>query len=118
MRHTKRKSIKHKKRERKTRIIKRRNRTRKNIGGSQEVYLTIQPTALGVRGDREWLEHGRKKNVERPVIPKLLSKVSIINGSSIDIDEKIAEMIESIQHSDKLIKPIHSKMMTSDIIVK
>ena len=61
MRHTKRKSIKHKKRERKTKIIKRRNRTRKNIGGSQEVYLTIQPTALGVRGDREWMKYRTEK---------------------------------------------------------
>ena len=54
MRSTKKKSIKNKKRERKTRRIKRRIRTRKNIGGSQEVYLTIQPSALGIRDEREW----------------------------------------------------------------
>ncbi len=117
MRHTKKKSVKNKKRERKTRRIKRRIKTRKNVGGSQEVYLTIQPTALGVRSEREWLKN-KIENVEKPVVPKLLSKISIINSSSIDIDEKIAEIIESIKNSDKLIKPIHGKMMTSDIMIK
>jgi hypothetical protein len=118
MRNTKKKSIKNSNRERKvrkTRRIKRRNRTRKNIGGSQEVYLTIQPTALGIRGEREWLKN-EKENVERPVVPKLQSKVSIVNSPSIDIDEKIAEIIESRKNWADLVKPIHGKMMTSDII--
>lgn len=121
MRHTKKKSIKNKKRERKTRRTKRKIRTRKNNGGSQEVYLTIQPTALGIRSEREWesIEKDDKiKIAERPVVPKLVSKVSIVNGSSIDIDEKIAEIIEGITNSDKLIKPIYGKMMTSEIMNK
>ena len=122
MRRTK-KSIKNSKLERKTRRIKRRistrkNRARKNIGGSQEVYLTIQPTALGIRGEREWNDLSGNSVLKRPVVSKLLSKVSIVNGSSIDIDEKMAEIIESIKNSDKLGRPIHSKMMTSEIIDK
>ena len=122
MRRTK-KSIKNSKLERKTRRIKRRistrkNRARKNIGGSQEVYLTIQPTALGIRGEREWNDLSGNPVLKRPVVSKLLSKVSIVNGSSIDIDEKMAEIIESIKNSDKLGRPIHSKMMTSEIIDK
>jgi hypothetical protein len=64
MRHTEKRSIKNKKRERKvrrTRRIKRRIRTRKNIGGSRQVYLSIQPSALGVRGDKEWNEKSMDK---------------------------------------------------------
>ena len=131
MRRTKKRSSKNKKIERKTRRIKRRirtrkNRTRKNIGGSQEVYLTIQPTALGIRGEREWGEKMEKHKydgidddrITRPIVSKLLSKVTIVNGPSIDIDEKMAEIIESIKNSDKLVRPIHSKMMTSEIIDK
>ena len=118
MRRTKKKSIKIKKRERKTRRIKRRIRPRKNIGGSQEVYLTIQPTALGIRGEREWIKLSGNPVLKKPVVSKLLSKVSIVNGTSIDIDEKMAEIIESIKNSAKLERPIHSKMMTSDIIDK
>ena len=123
MRRTKKKSSKNNKIERKTRRIKRRirtrkNRARKNIGGSQEVYLTIQPTALGIRGEREWNDLSGNPVLKRPVVSKLLSKVSIVNGSSIDIDEKMAEIIESIKNSDKLGRPIHSKMMTSEIIDK
>ena len=118
MRHTKKKSIKNKKRERKTRRTKRKIRTRKNNGGSQEVYLTIQPTALGIRGEREWNDLSGNPVLKRPVVSKLVSKVSIVNGSSIDIDEKMAEIIESIKNSDKLVKPIHGKMMTSEIINK
>ena len=118
MRRTKKKSIKNKKQERKTRRIKRRIRPRKNIGGSQEVYLTIQPTALGIRGEREWNKLSGNPVLKKPIVSKLLSKVSIVNGSSIDIDEKMAEIIESIKNSDKLGRPIHSKMMTSDIIDK
>jgi hypothetical protein len=118
MRRTKKKSIKIKKRERKTRRIKRRIRPRKNIGGSQEVYLTIQPTALGIRGEREWNKLSGNPVLKKPIVSKLLSKVSIVNGSSIDIDEKMAEIIESIKNSGKLGRPIHSKMMTSDIIDK
>lgn len=59
-----------------------------------------------------------ESRIRKPVVSKLLSKVSIVNGSSIDIDEKMAEIIESIKNSDKLGRPIHSKMMTSDIIDK
>ena len=123
MRRTKKRSFKNKKIERKTRRLKRRirtrkNRARKNIGGSQEVYLTIQPTALGIRGEREWNDLSGNPVLKRPVVSKLVSKVSIVNGSSIDIDEKMAEIIESIKNSDKLVKPIHGKMMTSEIINK
>jgi hypothetical protein len=133
MRHTKKKSIKNKKRERKvrrTRRIKRRIRTRKNIGGSRQVYLSIQPSALGVRGDKEWNEKAWINNVrsqevfsedsvvKKPIVAKLLSKVYIDNEPSVDIDEKIAEIIGSINDSDKLAKPIYGKMLTSEIVVK
>ena len=90
----------------KTRRIKRRIRTRKNIGGSQEVYLTIQPSALGIRDEREWKNKNYidndEKPITRPVVSKLVSKISIINSPSIDIDEKMAEMIESIENTDKV----------------
>lgn len=106
----------------KTRRIKRRIRTRKNIGGSQEVYLTIQPSALSIRDEREWENKkyidNDEKPITRPVVSKLVSKISIINSPSIDIDEKMAEMIESIKNTDKVVRPIYSKMMTSEIINK
>jgi hypothetical protein len=62
------------------------------------------------------LSEGEKH--EKPIVAKLLSKVYIDNEPSVDIDEKIAEIIGSINDSDKLARPIYGKMLTSEIVVK
>jgi hypothetical protein len=89
-------------------------RTRKIRGGNQKIYVSIHPSALGVHGDKEWSKN-IIINADKPIVPKLVSKLLIENQTGIDIDEKIAEIIVSIKDSDKLIKPYYGKMITSKI---
>jgi hypothetical protein len=109
------KSRKAKKRSKKN--LRSRKVTKKTHGGLQKVYVLVQPTALGVRGEKEW-SRNIIVNADRPLVPKLTSRILIDNDSSIDIDERIAEIVESIKDSDKLIKPLHRKMITTEILSK
>lgn len=111
-RKTKSKGLKHKRQG--LRSIKRCKRCKKTQGGTQKVLISVQPSALGLREDREWLvnnvEHADKHNVS-----KLVSKVFTDNESSIDIDERLAEIIEGYKNSDKLLRPVHGKLLTTTI---
>lgn len=109
---TKRRSIRRKKQGRKS--MKRCKASRKTQGGVQKLYVTIQPSALGLREDREWNQNGTKYT-DKHNVTKLVSKVFIDNETGIDIDERIAEMVEGIKNSDELLKPIHGKMLTATI---
>jgi hypothetical protein len=97
--------------------IRRRKITQKFRGGLQKVYITVQPSALGVRGEREWSDNVIV-NADKPYVPKLSSKVFIDNDSGIDIDERIAEIVGSVKDSVKMMTPYHRKMMTSEILSK
>lgn len=97
--------------------LRRRKVTQKTHGGLQKVYVLVQPTALGVRGEKEW-SRNIVVNADRPRVPKLTSRILMDSDSSIDIDERIAEIVGSIKDSDKLIKPLHRKMITTEILSK
>ena len=64
-RKTKSKGLKHKRQG--LRSIKRCKRCKTTQGGTQKVLISVQPSALGLREDREWLvnnvEHADKHNV-------------------------------------------------------
>jgi hypothetical protein len=109
------KSRKNKKRSRKH--LKRRRITHKIRGGVQKVYISVQPTALGVRGAKEW-SNNVIENADKPFVHRLTSKVLIDNDSGIDIDERIAEIVGSLKDSDSLMAPFHRKMITSEILSK
>lgn len=94
--------------------VRKNKRTRKIRGGIAKVHVSIHPSALGVRGDKEWSKN-IIVNADKPIVPKLVSNLLIENESGIDIDEKIAEIIVSIKDSDKLINPYYGKMITSKI---
>lgn len=106
------------KRNRSKKISRRNKKTRKIRGGIQKVYMSIQPSALGIRGEKEWVENKpneQKFEIVKPIVPKLVSKIFIDNESSVDIDEKLAEIVGSIKYSDSLIKPLYVQMLTSKI---
>lgn len=103
-----------KKKSSKRKINMKKKNTRKIRGGIQKVYISVQPSALGVRGAKEW-SNNVIANADKPIVPKLVSKVIVDNDSGIDIDERIAEIIGSLKDSDKLLKPMHGKMLTSTI---
>ena len=96
---------------------RRRKITQKIRGGIQKVYISVQPSALGVRGEKEW-SNNVITNADKPYVPKLISKISIDNESGYDIDERIAEIVVSIKDSKKLMTPFHRKMITSEIFSK
>lgn len=106
---TKKRSIKHK-----INNMKTHKKTRKILGGIQKIYVSVQPSALGIREAREWKKYD-DGIANRHNVPKLLSKVTIENETGFDVDERIAEIIESIKGSDKLLSPIHGKLLTTTI---
>jgi hypothetical protein len=93
-----------------------RRRTQKIRGGLQNVYISVQPTALGVRGAREW-SNNEIVNADKPYVPKLTSKV-LIDYDGMDVDERIAEIVGSIKDSDNLMRPLHRKMISAEILSK